>query len=161
MYLVKSRDKSKNKKLNARALTNILESHFLLVSCLWPDRLYQLAKIYQFCKNNDNSKANSFVGFDVKQSRNLKAIQEYIDFIDQQFLLVMLTEYFDESLVLLKRLMNWSMAGKSWPHLHTFRDSSTYYGIDLFSSFINASTCCYKKLKIAYLMIYNILTLYY
>ena len=50
-------------------------------------------------------------GFDVYKSSNLKAVREYIKFVDERFKLVMFTEYFDESLVLLRRTMNWSMAG--------------------------------------------------
>ncbi|XP_067940013.1 galactosylceramide sulfotransferase-like [Watersipora subatra] len=51
-----------------------------------------------------------YLGFDVHLSNNLTAVKEYIHFIERKFLLVMITEYFDESLVLLRRLMNWSMA---------------------------------------------------
>ncbi|XP_067939520.1 galactose-3-O-sulfotransferase 3-like [Watersipora subatra] len=51
-----------------------------------------------------------WLGFDVYKSSIRKEVDEYIHFIDSHFLLVMITEYFDESLVLLKRLMNWSMA---------------------------------------------------
>ena len=50
-------------------------------------------------------------GFDVYKSSNLKAVRDYIKFVDEKFKLVMFTEYFDESLVLLRRTMNWSMAG--------------------------------------------------
>lgn len=61
-----------------------------------------------------------FAGFDVYKSSNLQAVKDYIDFVDQRFKLVMFTEYFDESLVLLRRTMNWSMAGKlfkfMWNH---------------------------------------------
>ena len=52
------------------------------------------------------------LGFDVTRSENLTAIKEHIEFIDREFSMVLLTEYFDESLILLKRLMNWSMAGE-------------------------------------------------
>ncbi|KAL3857030.1 hypothetical protein ACJMK2_011731 [Sinanodonta woodiana] len=40
---------------------------------------------------------------------NDTAIMEYIQFIEKHFKLVMLVEYFDESLILLKRLMCWSL----------------------------------------------------
>ena len=56
-----------------------------------------------------------FLGFDEAESGNLQAIKDYINFIDKQFMLVMISDYFDESLILLRRLMNWSMAGKSTP----------------------------------------------
>jgi len=48
----------------------------------------------------------------VKKSNDKKAIKDYIDFVERRFKLVMFTEYFDESLVLLRRTMNWSMTGE-------------------------------------------------
>ena len=42
---------------------------------------------------------------------NESAILDYIEAIDKRFNLVMITEYLYESLVLLRRLLNWSMAG--------------------------------------------------
>ncbi|KAF6036098.1 GAL3ST1 [Bugula neritina] len=50
-----------------------------------------------------------WLGFNVKKSNDKKAIKDYIDFVERRFKLVMFTEYFDESLVLLRRTMNWSM----------------------------------------------------
>ena len=51
-------------------------------------------------------------GFDAEKSSNETAIHEYIEFVDKRFSLILLTEYFDESLILLKRLMNWKLAGR-------------------------------------------------
>lgn len=42
-------------------------------------------------------------------SNNLHAVQDYIENLDKDFSLVMLVEYFHESLVLFKRLMNWQL----------------------------------------------------
>lgn len=42
-------------------------------------------------------------------TNNITAIRDYINFIDQKFTLVMVVEYMDESLVLLKRLMCWKL----------------------------------------------------
>ena len=39
------------------------------------------------------------------------AVLQYINYIDNRFDLIMLTEYFYESVVLLRRIMNWSMQG--------------------------------------------------
>ena len=39
------------------------------------------------------------------------AVLQYINYIDYRFDLIMLTEYFYESVVLLRRIMNWSMQG--------------------------------------------------
>ena len=40
---------------------------------------------------------------------NLTAVENYIHFLQQEFDLVMLMEYFDESLVLLKRRLCWKI----------------------------------------------------
>nr|KAG5712829.1 hypothetical protein BaRGS_007426 [Batillaria attramentaria] len=40
---------------------------------------------------------------------NARAVRQYIKALDKEFLLVMLMEYFDESLVLLRRLMCWTI----------------------------------------------------
>jgi len=62
--------------------------------------LFSILELYQF------------TGFNVKKSNDKKAIKDYIDFVERRFKLVMFTEYFDESLVLLRRTMNWSMTGE-------------------------------------------------
>ncbi|XP_072027109.1 galactose-3-O-sulfotransferase 2-like isoform X2 [Amphiura filiformis] len=48
------------------------------------------------------------LGFDPKLANDTKAIRAKIDTIDKEFDLVMITEYFDESLILLKKLLCWS-----------------------------------------------------
>lgn len=47
-------------------------------------------------------------GLDHKYFHNKTAVKEYIEFIDQEFDLVMVADYFDESLILLKRLLRWN-----------------------------------------------------
>ena len=47
------------------------------------------------------------LGLDTKYHSNLTVVQNYIRFLQQEFDLVMLMEYFDESLVLLKRRFCW------------------------------------------------------
>ncbi|CAH3130001.1 unnamed protein product [Porites lobata] len=49
------------------------------------------------------------LGLDREYHENLTLVQDYIRFLQQEFDLVMLMEYFDESLVLLKRQLCWKM----------------------------------------------------
>ena len=49
------------------------------------------------------------LGLSFKYYQNLTAVNEYIQFLDKQFDLVMIMDYFDESLVLMKRLLCWHM----------------------------------------------------
>ncbi|CAH3129992.1 unnamed protein product [Porites lobata] len=49
------------------------------------------------------------LGLDKEYHENLTMVQDYIRFLQQEFDLVMLMEYFDESLVLLKRQLCWKM----------------------------------------------------
>lgn len=49
------------------------------------------------------------LGLDREYHENLTMVQDYIRFLQQEFDLVMLMEYFDESLVLLKRQLCWKM----------------------------------------------------
>ena len=47
------------------------------------------------------------LGFSLDYFQNLSAVNEYIQFLDREFDLVMIMDYFDESLVLMKRLLCW------------------------------------------------------
>ena len=49
------------------------------------------------------------LGLSFKYYQNLTAVNEYIEFLDKEFDLVMIMDYFDESLVLMKRLLCWQM----------------------------------------------------
>ena len=49
------------------------------------------------------------LGLSFKLYQNVTAVKEYIKFLDNEFDLVMIMDYFDESLVLMKRLLNWNM----------------------------------------------------
>ena len=49
------------------------------------------------------------LGLDLKLCQNQSAVNEYIHFLDREFDLVMIMDYFDESLVLMKRLLCWEM----------------------------------------------------
>lgn len=47
------------------------------------------------------------LGLDYRFYQNITAIKEYIAFLEKEFDLVMLSDYFDESVVLMKRLLCW------------------------------------------------------
>ena len=49
------------------------------------------------------------LGLSFKYYQNLTAVNGYIQFLDKEFDLVMIMDYFDESLVLMKRLLCWQM----------------------------------------------------
>lgn len=49
------------------------------------------------------------LGLDYRYFQNVTAVERYLDFIEKEFDLVMILEYFDESLLLLKRLLCWKM----------------------------------------------------
>ena len=47
------------------------------------------------------------LGLSLEYFQNLSAVNEYIQFVDKEFDLVLIMDYFDESLVLMKRLLCW------------------------------------------------------
>ena len=47
------------------------------------------------------------LGLDYRFYQNITAIKEYIAFLEKEFDLVMISDYFDESVVLMKRLLCW------------------------------------------------------
>jgi len=47
------------------------------------------------------------LGLEQENMQNMKLVKSYIDKMEREFDLVMITEYFDESLILLKRLLCW------------------------------------------------------
>lgn len=49
------------------------------------------------------------LGLDFRYFQNRTAVERYLNFLDKEFDLVMIMEYFDESLVLLRRLLCWDM----------------------------------------------------
>ena len=49
------------------------------------------------------------LGFSQKYFQNYTAVTEYINFLNKEFDLVMIMEYYDESLILLKRLLCWEI----------------------------------------------------
>jgi len=49
------------------------------------------------------------LGLDLKYFENFTAVTEYIQFLDKEFDLVLIMDYFDESLVMMKRMVCWEM----------------------------------------------------
>lgn len=49
------------------------------------------------------------LGLDFRYFQNVTAVERYLNFLDKEFDLIMIMEYFDESLLLLKRLLCWEM----------------------------------------------------
>jgi len=61
------------------------------------------------CKVNAYNPMMFDMGFPVKKhSSSLKAIDEYIGMLDKRFNLVMIVEYFEESLIILRDMLGWS-----------------------------------------------------
>ena len=49
------------------------------------------------------------LGFSLRCFQNYTAVTDYINFLNKEFDLIMIMDYFDESLVLLKRLLGWDI----------------------------------------------------
>ncbi|CAH3161216.1 unnamed protein product [Pocillopora meandrina] len=49
------------------------------------------------------------LGLDFKFYQDAKAIKEYVEFLEEEFDLVLVADYFDESVVLMKRLLCWEL----------------------------------------------------
>ena len=45
------------------------------------------------------------LGLDLKYFENFTAVAEYIQFLDKEFDMIMIMDYFDESLVMMKRML--------------------------------------------------------
>lgn len=70
-------------------------------------------ELKDFFKTASTRLARNPMSFDLglayKFHQNVTAINNYIAFLDKEFDLVMITDYFDESVVLLKRLLCWEL----------------------------------------------------
>ena len=55
---------------------------------------------------------------DVIMSKNKSAIDLYIQRLDKDFHLVLIAEYFDESIILMRRMLNWNMKDVFYRSLH-------------------------------------------
>lgn len=67
-----------------------------------------------------NNRQSVEFGFpdDVIVNKNTTAIDTYIQKLDKEFHLVMIAEYFDESIVLMRRMLNWSLKDILYRNLH-------------------------------------------
>ncbi|KAH3715825.1 galactosylceramide sulfotransferase-like [Dreissena polymorpha] len=56
---------------------------------------------------------------DVIMKRNITAMSDYVKKLNKEFHLVIIAEYFDESIVLMKRLLNWKVSDILYRWFHT------------------------------------------
>ncbi|XP_065217673.1 galactose-3-O-sulfotransferase 3-like isoform X1 [Planococcus citri] len=89
-----------------------------------PSRLYGIDSNFAYRGYNQMSVD---LGFDIKQSENDTAIDEFIRKIDREFDLVMITEYMEESLVLLANLMGWPLEYVAHLNLNSVASKSDSY----------------------------------
>ena len=68
----------------------------------------KLSQTKRYAKYNHISNSNLFdMGLEQENLLNMALVKRYIDKMEEEFDLVMITDYFDESLILLKRLLCW------------------------------------------------------
>ena len=70
------------------------------------------------------------LGLSFKFYQNLTAVNEYIQFLDKEFDLVMIMDYFDESLVLMKRLLCWNMDDILYLKLNDRQEEEKYIALN-------------------------------
>ncbi|KAK3100402.1 hypothetical protein FSP39_019315 [Pinctada imbricata] len=88
--------------------------------------LYEYKDPYDSYTNNRMAVEFGFPGHLFK-SRNMSGIQLYLKELDKDFDLVMITEMFDESLVLLKRVMSWNIKDIIYASLNKNRKKHEAY----------------------------------
>ena len=68
----------------------------------------RLSRTHAFGRYNHISNSNLFdMGLEQEDLQNIALVKSYIDKMEEEFDLVMIADYFDESLILLKRLLCW------------------------------------------------------
>ena len=67
---------------------------------------------------NNRQGAEFGVPDDVINGRNMTQIDAYVKKLDEEFDLVIITEYFDESVVLMRRMLNWKLKDILYRRLH-------------------------------------------
>ena len=67
---------------------------------------------------NNRQAAEFGVPDDVIMSKNRSAIDLYIQKLNKEFHLVLIAEYFDESIILMRRMLNWNMKDVFYRNLH-------------------------------------------
>lgn len=70
------------------------------------------------------------LGLDFRYFQNVTAVKRYINFLDKEFDLVMILEHFDESLLLLKRLLCWELKDILYFKLNERQDKQKQKVID-------------------------------
>ena len=66
------------------------------------------------------------LGLEQENIQNMKLVKSYIDKMEREFDLVMITEYFDESMILLKRLLCWEFEDIVYFKLRSRKKSITF-----------------------------------
>ena len=66
------------------------------------------------------------LGLEQEKVQNMELVASYIDEIEREFDLVMITEYFDESLILLKRLLRWEFKDMVYFRLRSKRKNINF-----------------------------------
>lgn len=80
---------------------------------------YEINKSPRFSWINNRQAAEFGTPDHVIISRNKTAMNEYVQKLEKDFHLVIISEYFDESIVLLRRMLNWSLRDILYRRLHT------------------------------------------
>jgi hypothetical protein len=80
---------------------------------------YETAKSPRFSWINNRQAAEFGTPDEIIMKRNKTAMKEYVKKLDKEFHLVIISEFFDESIVLLRRMFNWSLKDILYRRLHT------------------------------------------
>lgn len=79
---------------------------------------YEIAKSPRFSWINNRQAAEFGTPDAIIMRRNKTAMAEYVKKLDREFHLVIISEFFDESIVLLRRMMNWNLKDILYRRLH-------------------------------------------
>nr|KAG5700677.1 hypothetical protein BaRGS_015507 [Batillaria attramentaria] len=78
-------------------------------------------------KSQTNNRMSFDLGLDAASLHDKPTVERFIKSVEDNFDLVMITEYFDESMVLLKRLLGWSTRDILYMRANNFRSQKEYY----------------------------------
>ncbi|KAL4222955.1 hypothetical protein ACF0H5_018996 [Mactra antiquata] len=79
---------------------------------------YETAKIPRFSWINNRQATEFGTPDDIIVTRNKTAMADYVNKLDSQFHLVIISEYFDESIILFRRMLNWRFEDILYRRLH-------------------------------------------
>ena len=92
------------------------------------------------------------LGLDFEYFENFTAVTEYIQFLDKEFDLVMIMDYFDESLVMMKRMLCWEMDDILYVKLNERQDKEKANG---FSTEVNENIRRWNKADVLLFNYFN------